>query len=566
MSVETARNPGSDTVAIIKAENDMALAVNAFIAARKRAEGGHAGADKEMAQHLRTIQGRYWRDFFSTLQRVLAKNRQVLEFTDDERLLLDFGVIDVRMLGGDSAPVSAELTGELRAAGVAGCFHMSEWFIERRNQLLIEDSLADSFIAGDDNYASQIIETRTRILSRLQPYFSSLPGIPAEVSRSMQSGDLDDVILNLGVALLKNDSRPLLLRRRNLWQLREQVIAKARARADGPASLKLFDMLNEVYARDWRERYDKFLRQTDGFREPTAASTPDTNSLYFTVSGQIMLEARQMRMRIALASAMSHEPRPDTVLSSQGPRLTKTALAAFLPVARSFDRSYSELPPAIIVPGLGRGLFAWEIGCVILSLRPLVGPEDSIATAFACQRMYEDRYRQGGALAREYEKRFPGSSFNNEFPVDYRAWLCRLTKGEISVMTPERRAFFREFVGPDVGGPIVPPNLRNIGPQTREIICRRLEKQLTGGDNDVNLHRRLGALYWQQGNYEAAALQFTSAMRLDPNDGETMFMMGMFLRAQDDQKAANTFFTHGADRAADSMWGVYCRDALAGQF
>ena len=109
----------------------------------------------------------------------------------------------------------------------------------------------------------------------------------------------------------------------------------------------------------------------------------------------------------------------------------------------------------------------------------------------------------------------------------------------------------------------MPPNLRNIGPQTMVAICRRLEKQVANGDNDVNLHRRLAALYWQQGNFEAAGVQFNAAMQLAPDDGETMFSAGMFMRGQGEGEAANDCFRFGAERARESMWGIYCQDALA---
>jgi Tfp pilus assembly protein PilF len=93
-------------------------------------------------------------------------------------------------------------------------------------------------------------------------------------------------------------------------------------------------------------------------------------------------------------------------------------------------------------------------------------------------------------------------------------------------------------------------------------IRSRLEKQVAAGDADANLHRRLAAIYWQQENIEAAGLQFTAAMHAAPDDGETLFAAGMFMRSRDDGEAANDCFRWGTDRAKGSMWGIYCRDAL----
>ncbi len=247
------------------------------------------------------------------------------------------------------------------------------------------------------------------------------------------------------------------------------------------------------------------------------------------------------------------------------PRVTKDALAAFLPVAQAFDRALAELPPFVIVPGTGRGMFAWEAGCVLLALRPVVGVDDSVATALALLRMLDDRLNNGGVLRLEYERKFPGAVFQSEFPADYRAWLTRLTKGDGSAMHPTRRAFFRDFIGPDITGPLLPPNLRNVGPQTMAAICRRMEKQVAGEAVDANIHRRLAAVYWHMGNNEAAGLQFNAAMLAAPEDGETLFAAGMFMRTNGDAEAAADCFRLGAERAEGSMWGIYCRDALTNQ-
>jgi tetratricopeptide (TPR) repeat protein len=194
-----------------------------------------------------------------------------------------------------------------------------------------------------------------------------------------------------------------------------------------------------------------------------------------------------------------------------------------------------------------------------------VGADDSAATALALFRMLDDRLNNGGVLRQAYEKAFPGAVFQNEFPADYRAWLTRVAKGDQGAMNPRRRAFFRETIGPDISGPLLPPNLRNVGPQTMAAIRARLEKQVAAGDADANLHRRLAAIYWRQGDNEAAGLQFTAALRSAPDDGETLFAAGMFLRSRGDNDAAADCFRWGKERATGGMWGIYCRDALANE-
>lgn len=548
----------------------MSLAVHAFLAANSRMEEGYANAEAEKRQHLRVIQSRYWRSFFLLLSANLTRNGNQLDFSDDERLFVDLGVVDIRMLGGDRDEKAGLLLDELKATGPSFSYYFSEWLWHRFQQFQLEDSVAD-VAAADGSPVSQLGEARKRVLNRLSGYFDGLPGIPRELSEAMRSGELDNAILSLSVGLMRRSNRTLLLRRRNLWQLRDQVISKARARVESQSAHRLFEALGEIYASEWREHYEAYLRDsepTETGESLTAVSSPSSrdSSIGFTNSGLVMLEARQMRMRLVLASAVNGDPSPDIVLSSDAPRLTKADIAKFAPLLRSFDRSMIELPPIVILPGLGRGYFAWENGCILLSVRPSVSPDDSLATAFAFQRMFDDKLNKDGSLRKAYEKAFPGSDFRNEFPVDYRAWLCRLTHGDKAAMTPERRTFFREHIGPDLSGPLLPVNLRNIGPQARDIISRRLEKQIAAGEKDFKLHRRLGCIYWHQENMAAAAVQFTAAMQLAPNDGETMFITGMFLRAQDDADGANEVFRYGAERSTDTLWGVYCQDALANMF
>ncbi len=52
-------------------------------------------------------------------------------------------------------------------------------------------------------------------------------------------------------------------------------------------------------------------------------------------------------------------------------------------------------------------------------------------------------------------------------------------------------------------------------------------------------------------------------MQAAPDDGETLFAAGMFMRSRDEMDAANEFFQWGKERAGGSMWGIYCADARA---
>ncbi len=549
-------------------QHELKLAVNAYIQANRALAGGRETAAKEKAQHLRTIQSRFWRLFFSVLSDQMTRRRGNLVFGDDERLCIDLGLVDQRMLAVDDEEnirIRKKLLEEVNSKGLSGCYYLTEWFVHCQQQVQIENHISDMEENEDDSYASQLREARRRVLSRLGDLFTGLPGIPLEVSESMRTGDLDRALVASGINAIREPRRRNFLRRHNLWLLREQVLAKARARAGHKGALRLFELLNEVYGREWRARYDLFLSGEEEEATPLP-KTPEamTESVQDPAIDMVMLEARMMRMRLVLMAAVEGQTEQNIVLQGEMPRLTKDGLADFFPLVQAFDRGMTELPPVIIVPGTGRGFFAWETGCILLALRPLVGLDDSMATALAWYRMFDDRMNRGGELRKAYMERFPGAVFETDFAADYRAWLCRLTCGEVEAMSPERRGFFRDVIGPPLSGPLLPPNLRNVGPQTMMAICRRLEKQVAQDESDAKLHRRLAAVYWQQGQFESANLQFTAAMQLDPQDGETLFTAGMFLRGQGEVEAANECFRFGAERATDSLWGIYCQDASRG--
>ncbi|MCC8189027.1 MAG: hypothetical protein LIP77_00100, partial [Planctomycetes bacterium] len=288
-----------DENGILGREN-LALAVNAYLMADKAHRDGNAAAAEERGRQLEAIQSRYWRVFFSILSQGLSRRRQGLEFTDEERLFLDVGLVDARMLGDDRDQVMRELTAEITHKGLSNCYYLSEWLAYRYGQLQLESTLNLAEDEGD--YFSQLRETRVRVLSRLASYFTGLPGIPLEVSEAMRSGDLDNSLLAAGIAALREPRRKQFFRRRNLSLLREQVLAKAKARASSQATLRLFEMLDEIYVREWRERYDTFVNE--GFcRLPNApAAGPDqaTLSVGNAGAGAVVGIARQIRMGMVL--------------------------------------------------------------------------------------------------------------------------------------------------------------------------------------------------------------------------------------------------------------------------
>jgi tetratricopeptide (TPR) repeat protein len=562
-----AAKQGTGIFAALAGYDRLAVSVNGFLAAGQSARSGNAEADQERQKHLRDMQFSYWDIVASMLTGVVARRRPNLEFSDDERLFIDLGLVDARILAAaDRQKAVRELLDLLNDKGAPGCFYPSEWLGQRHQQLQIEYSIPGDEPQAASGTQSKLEEMRGRIIARMAPFFTGLPGVPLEISGAMRSGELDRGLIASGIAALREPNRKSYLRRHNLWTLRLQTLDKARSRAGTREALRFFELLDEVYVRDWREHYEKFLSEDSAAGPAEAADGPDSSPALNSEAEALTAETRRLRAHLILMDAIDDKDQPDVALHALGPLVGKRDLAAFLPVAQAFDRLLAEMPPIIIAPGSGRGFFVWESGCLILRLRPLVGLDDSVATALAWYRMLDDHFNHQGELRDAYAKRFPGAVFDVDFPADYRAWLCHAAKGDASAMNPQRRGFFRDFIGPDISGPLLPANLRNVGPQTMALICRRLERQVASGEEDVNLHRRLAAIYWHQGNAQAAGVQYTAAMRLAPDDGETLFAAGMFMRSTGDIEAAGDCFRFGKEKASGSLWSLYCGDALENLF
>lgn len=551
MSAGAQTQPSSSSSVRLTATNDAVQgAISALTAQRDR-----PATQSQRMRNIQTLQDNYWKVFSDVLAAAAANAGAELEFGVDERLLVDLGVLNPRLLGDTWEASAKELQAELGQRGVSGAYYLSEWLNWRGQQLRLESDIG----ANDQgNFASQMREARKKVLARLTPILSGLPGVPLEVSEAMRSGDLDNAVLNAGIAAMRTPCRQTFLRRRGLWQMREQALVKARARAGAADTQRLLELLNELYCRDWRERHELLLQSG---RQQEAVAAEEQPAKRDPGADGVVREAREISLRCLLMAAMENRL-PDPVMVGMHPRVTKAALPSFIALAQTFDRSLVDMPPIVLVPGSGRGFFAWEIGCLLLAVRPLVSVEDSAATALAWMRIIDDTLNRNQTLQRAYEKRFPGAVFANDFPADYRAWLTRMARGDLKAMHDDRRGFFRDFIGPDVSKPLLPPNLRNAPAATVSIICRRLEKQLSSGSGTAALHRRLAGLYWQQNNFEAAEQQFNEAVRLAPDDGETLFSVGMFMRAQSNTEAARGYFKFGVERAADSLWGLYAKDAL----
>lgn len=504
-----------------------------------------------------------WKRIELIIRLLAASSGENIEFAFDDRLLMDTGFLDARLLPESGHAIQEQLPEEVSSLAAVKCKFVSSWLADQYHRARLESVMDDTGSSnGTAGVATQMTNMRQRVLSRLAPFFVGLPGVAKETVDNLLSGEMDSKIISLSVALLEAGERKGYLVRNQLWKMRNQTLTKALARVDNPAAQKLFGLLDELYVRDWRERYGAYRHGEQSYASSWEKGSSRHNTVHAAMANAIIV----LRSWVCLGSVIDGEDNPQSVILRDEPRLQAQAMRSVLANAQAFDRTLGEIPEIVILPYRGRGFYAWDEETIVIAVRPMVGAEDSLATALARQRMLSDLLQGDGKLCKEYERRFPGAVFQTDFPVDYRVWLCRMAQGDVTAMTPEKRSFFRDLIGPDMRGPLLPPNLRNISSLTRQTIRQRLEKQMASGSGDMNMHRRLGALFWLEGNIQAAQQHYMAALRHSPHDGETLLSLGLLSRSHGEDPAARGFFRVGAEQDGKSLWGQYCRDALEGLF
>lgn len=524
---------------------------------RAKAEGSE---DRKAKRALQKLVGRlntlYWNRVRVHLSERARGGNDSLSFTEDERLLIDMGLLDTALVEDATENLRDRLLEELGTPGAVNHYYLSEWLEDRYKRFLLTEQMSDGAGPATDETDSELghlQEARGRIYTNLKPYFTGLPGVPEAVAAHVVSGQLDDQIQLMSISLLREGDRPAFVRRHNLRQLRTQILAKLRARLKQEKDFKLVDMLDTIYAKTWSEYHQRF--EQGGLND---TSEIDAAALGLTKRCEYLEgELKFARNLLPLGALAGGIPKPISVLLKDEPRITKRHTGTELQRAREADRGFTADPVVLIAPYCGRGFFEWDRDSVFVPLVPVADPNDAIAHATGNYRMLIDSLQEDGHLKAAYEGAFSGANFQQSFQEDYRTWICGVGRGNPDAMAPDHFAFFRQHVGPDCDGVLAPANLRNLGPGARASLRGRLEKQIALGAADANIHYRLGILCWQEGNASAALEQIARAVALDATNGMATFSLGLLLRHIGAPDKARRAFTVCRTRLPDTIWATY---------
>lgn len=538
-------------------------------------EAHQAGGPPPKRSLLGKIDSLYWKRTEAILREKAEADRDTLDFSPEERLWIDMGYIDERLVDGADASLRERLLDELQMPGPVQHFYLTEWLEDRYRRYRLQMDVTGGKDAkdakdtrpGKPGTVDKNIQARGMILTRLAPLFEGLPGISKDVAAIVAGGGLDDSLLKAGLQAMQTPTRTTLVHRHRLLELRRQVLQRARARSGDPGVLQLFDALDGVYKLDWRARHEKAARQTATLpthEETVAELEAKQASRREAAASYIVSELRFAKTLMPLGALAGGVARSLSVMTADTPRVTKRDTAGGLERARDCDATFDVDPVILIAPFQGRGIYEWDRDSLVISLSPVEKADDSVANAVGNYRMLIDSFQGNGALRQAYESSFPGTAFQVAFQADYRAWMTGIGLGIKDALPEAKRTFFRDWIGPDCGGPLIPAELRHLSPPALRLIRTRLRKQVEAAPGDWNAHMRLAGTAYLSGDMETALGHMTLAAKSAPHNGRVLMGLALLLREQGRAENATAVFSMIRSRVPESIWAVYADDALAG--
>lgn len=517
-------------------------------------------AKRQLKKVIGKLDGFYWKSVQILVEDALRQGSESLSFSDESKLLIDMGLLDLSLVEGADESLPEKLLEERNTGGAVNHYYFTEWLEDRYKRFILTEQMEKQAAVAEEEQNSELAklrDARAKIYTKIKPFFKGLPGVNEQISSHFLKGELDDQITNLSIALLDLEERPLFMKRHSLKNLRQQIIYKLRGRLGNETDFKLVDMLDVIYGKMWHEQYKDYkegaLKNGDSGIHQAVQSQNFEKACEF-LDGEIKF-AKSLLPLGALAGGIT---RCCSVLLEDKPRINKEITGAELQRCRESDRDFTVSPVVLIAPFQGRGFFEWDRDSLFIPLVPVDSSRSSIANASANYRMLIDSFQQEGALKTSYEKSFQGSNFQESFQKDYRDWVCTAGSGKPEGMEADRMDFFMKNVGPDYCGILAPPNLQSLGETARKSLRERLEKQISAmkGD-DPNFFYRLGVLYWQDKLYEKAIANIAKSLSLEGKNGIALFSLGLLLKQSNNEPKSRQAFEVCKKRVPDTIWAFY---------
>jgi hypothetical protein len=524
--------------------------VENFLAERGAGEGSVASRP-ELGPLAGELNNHWWREAERVLLRVLRDaDRPVL--TPEDRLLLDHGVLDWRLVpGGDR--LRPALLKEIYAPGRPNQYYFSEWILQRFRLFLLYGGMSADGAEGIST-TRLIRDLRGRLYMRLTLLFKNLPGFNQQAVDLFLNGRLDETLDSMNHRLKRGPDERLAEQRRQLAEIRNRMIARARERAATPDELALFDALRQID----REAIEK--RVSARLEKDAAASrtvSPEERERW------IQDELKAVKQVLWLGVTGSGLARTYSVLLTTQARIVKADLDSALALAEQCDPMLPEAASQLIAPFSGAGFYDWGRDTLCVPLLPTREPEQAILQGLANYRTLVDKFQEGGKFKKEYETALGGGDdFGTSFGRDYRAWVNGVGKGFKGALDPARFAFFRDRIGPQPGTLYAPRGWVSRTSKEQEETVKACRAKVGLGQATFEDYYRLAIAAHHEHQPMQAVQHLQAALRLSPVDGRALLAIGLVSTKIGGGETAKQRFAECMSLAPGTIWSVYAGDEL----
>jgi len=522
-----------------------------FLAERGAAEASVASRPA-LAPLAGAFNAHWWREVERILLRVTRDATDRPSLAPEERILLDQGVLDWRLVPNGDKNRAVQLK-EIYTTGRPNQYYFSEWILQRFRLFLLYGGMTTS--EGEGISTTQLIrDLRGRLYMRLTMLFKNLPGFNQQSIDLFLNGRIDETLDAMTYKLKTAPDDALAEQKRQITEVRNRMIARARERARTSDELALFDALRQID----RESIEKRVSQ----RLANDAATSRTVSLEER-ERWVQDELKFVKQVLWLGVMGSGLARTYSVLLSAQLRIVKPDLDATLALAEQCDPMLPEAASLLVAPYAGGGFYEWDRDTLFVPLVPTREPEQAVLQALANYRILLDKFHDNGKFKKEYETALEGGDdFGTSFARDYRAWVNGIGKGFKGALDPARFAFFRDRIGPQPAILYAPRGWVGRTPKEQEEIVKAARNKVATGEARFEDFYRLAIASFHEHQPIQATQHLQSALRLSPVDGRALLALGLVSTRTGGGETAKQRFAECMSLAPGTLWSVYAGDEL----
>ncbi len=539
-------------------EEDLNAAIERFLE-QSQVGGRLVEADPSLAKPIADLDRLWWKRVEAILEERVRENPDQLAFPQDDRLFMDCGFLSDALLREEAPRLKTDLLKELYADGEERLYYLSEWISNRlKNHIALEglrettEQVQQAVEVIESPIQMKLREARIKLYQAMGPYFENLPGYSPQAVVLLSSGKLDETLFRFrGEAPPEQTSQ-----RDRLFDLRSSILNRARSRCTAPAQLEMFDLLGQV---DERMTAEESLISGPAVivEETTGAANLAEQRRDFLVS-----EIKIVRSNIKLGVAGAGITRTHSVLLSGDRRASKQDIATLVRHIEEVDPKLPGRPNILIAPFTGSGFFEWDRDTVYIPLISTRTAEESVVNGIANYRIMIDNLHEGGKLKKLYKSRFLVEDFRAQFLKDYRNWVLGIGRGFRGAMSPEAYEFFRQVIGPNVEHLFAPAELIRLTPNEIHGLRKSLRAKMNRGDAACEDHLKLAYVYHRENIPQEALDQLSTAVRMNPTDGRTMFAYGWMSRRVGKIDKAKQALKECFNIAPNTIWHIFASDEL----